>query len=120
MQHGADVNAKAGLDEYGFGGQTPIFHTVNQNTNQSADMLHWLLAKSAATDISVTGLIWGRGYEWETFMPAVNPVSYAMMGLLPQVHRNETVIAATVSLLMKHAYGIDYTARNVPNKYLQS
>ncbi len=27
---GADINATAGVDEYGFGGQTPIFHTVNQ------------------------------------------------------------------------------------------
>ncbi len=33
VKHGADTNAKAGVDEYGFGGQTPIFHTVNQNSN---------------------------------------------------------------------------------------
>jgi len=30
LRHGADVNDRAGPDEYGFGGQTPIFHTVNQ------------------------------------------------------------------------------------------
>src|SRR5437762_2160746 len=42
VKHGADINAKAGIDEYGFGGQTPIFHTVNQNLNQSAEMLNYL------------------------------------------------------------------------------
>src|SRR4029079_12187733 len=30
VRFGADINARAGVDEYGFGGQTPIFHTVNQ------------------------------------------------------------------------------------------
>ena len=47
VNYGADINAKAGVDEYGFGGQTPIFHTVNQNSNQSTDMLNYLLSKSA-------------------------------------------------------------------------
>jgi hypothetical protein len=68
---------------------------------------------------SVTGLVWGRGYDWETFIPAVNPISYAMMGLLPQMHRDERTISRIVSTLLKRAYGIDYTAANVPNKYLQ-
>jgi hypothetical protein len=117
-RYGVDVNTKAGVDEHGFGGQTPLFHTVNQNTNQSADMLQWLLLHGADAQFFVKGLIWGKGYEWETFMPALNPISYAMLGLLPQVHRNETTIAGIVSLLMKHAYGIDYTPQNVPNKYL--
>lgn len=31
---------------------------------------------------SVEGIIWGEGYDWETFIPSVNPISYAMMGLL--------------------------------------
>jgi hypothetical protein len=120
VKHGADVNAKAGFDEHGFGGHTPIFHTVNQNMNNSADMLHFLLEHNADLAITVKGLIWGRGYEWETFIPAVNPVSYAMMGLLPMVHRKQETIAAVVSLLVKHAYGIDYTPPNVPNAYLKN
>ena len=36
ISYGADVNAMAGVDENSFGGQTSIFHTVNQNGNQSA------------------------------------------------------------------------------------
>ena len=45
LNYGADVNAKAGIDEHGFGGQTPIFNTVNQNSNQSADMMNRLISK---------------------------------------------------------------------------
>lgn len=115
---GADVNVKAALDEHGFGGHTPIFHTVNQNLNNSADMLHFLLGNGADLQITVRGLIWGKGYEWETFIPAVNPISYAMMGFLPQMHRKEKTVAETVSLLIKYAYGIDYTPPNIPCKYL--
>jgi ankyrin repeat protein len=120
VQYGADVNAKASLDEYGFGGHTPIFHTVNQNSNNSKDMLHFLLEQEADLTITIKGLIWGKGYEWETFIPAVNPMSYAMMGLLPQMHRKPETVAETVSLLVKHAYGVDYVPGNVPNKYLSS
>lgn len=119
IKHGADVNARAGTDENGFGGQTPVFHTVNQNSNLSADMMHFLLSHAADLTITVQGLIWGKGYEWETLIPAVNPVSYAMMGLLPQMHRDEITISKVVTTLLQHAYGIDYTPRNVPCAYLR-
>ncbi|HNR08307.1 MAG TPA: ankyrin repeat domain-containing protein [Saprospiraceae bacterium] len=118
FRYGADINSAAGFDEFGFGGQTPVFHTVNQNSNQSADMLTFLLDRAAKLQVTVPGLIWGKGYEWETLIPAVNPISYAMMGLLPQMHRSETVIAETVSKLLRHAYGIKYEPANVPNAYL--
>lgn len=118
VNNGADINAKAGVDENGFGGQTPIFHTVNQIRNNSAAMLDFLLSRSADLQITVKGLIWGKTYEWETLLPSVNPISYAMMGLLPQMHRKDTTIAKVVSLLLKAGYGIDYTLPNVPNKYL--
>ena len=120
IKYGANVNARAGVDENGFGGQTPIFHTVNQILNHSMDMLNFLLAKSAGLKHTVAGLIWGKGYEWETLIPSVNPISYTMMGLLPQMHRNENTISKVVSSLLKAAYGIDYTPSNVPNKYLKS
>ena len=119
VKHGADINAKAGFDENGFGGQTPIFHTVNQILNHSIEMLNFLLSNSADLNDTVTGLVWGKGYEWETLIPSVNPISYAMMGLLPQMHRNEIDISKIVSLLHKSAYGINYTSSNVPNKYLK-
>lgn len=118
VKHGADVNFKAGVDEYGFGGQTPIFHTVNQNANKCIDVLKFLIDQSADLTLTVKGLIWGKGYEWETFIPAVNPTSYAMMGLLRQFQRTEKQIYDVVSLLQKANYGIEYYPPNIPNKYL--
>lgn len=120
VKHGADINAKAGLDENGFGGQTPIFHTVNQNENKSLDVLKLLVAMDADLAITVKGLIWGKGYDWETFIPSVNPVSYAMMGLLRQFQRTEKQIYEIVEILVKAKYGIEYVPANIPNKYLSS
>lgn len=119
LKHGADTNAAAGVDENGFGGQTPIFHTVNQNSNQSADMMHFLLTHAADLELTVPGLIWGKGYEWETLIPSVNPISYAMMGLLPQMHRNEVTISKVVTTLLQYGYGINYIPKNVPCAYLK-
>jgi hypothetical protein len=42
-----------------------------------------LLGTGAELKKTVPGLIRGKGYPWETLCPAVNPISYAMMGLLP-------------------------------------
>src|SRR5882724_4602493 len=120
VSHGADVNAKAGLDENGFGGQTPIFHTVNQHLNRSIDVMNFLLSQSAYLGITVKGLIWGKGYSWETFIPSVNPISYAMMGLLRQFQRDEQLIYQVVTILLKAAYGINYNPPNIPNLYLRS
>lgn len=117
---GADINANAGFDSHGFGGQTPIFHTVNQHGDQYIGMMNFLLSKSADLHVTVRGLVWGKEYPWETFIAAVNPISYAMMGLLPQMHRDHTTIAKIVAILLKHAYGIDYTPKNIPNAYLKN
>lgn len=115
---GAEVNDKAGYDTNGFGGQTPIFHTVNQDANKCIDMMECLIAQNADFNYTIKGLIWGKGYEWETFIPAVNPISYAMMGLLRQFQRTERDIYKIVSLLMQAAYNIEYQPSNIPNKYL--
>lgn len=118
VSYGADVNERAGIDEMGFGGQSPVFHTVNQNQNNSAEMLNYLLSESADLAITVKGIIWGKGYEWETLIPSVNPISYAVMGLLPQIHRNEITISKVVTTLLKLHYGIEYAPPNVPCAYL--
>ena len=117
-ERGADIDAPAGKDENGFGGQTPIFHTVNQNRNESFVMLEYLLFRGADLQVTIPGIVWGKGYEWETLIPAVNPISYAMMGLLPQMHRDEEAISSVVTILLENAYGICYTPNNVPCAYL--
>jgi Ankyrin repeat len=118
VKHGADINSKAGVDENGFGGHTPIFHTVNQHANMCVEMMNYLLSQKADLTLTVKGLVWGKGYEWETFIPAVNPISYAMMGLLRQFQRTEKQIYEVVSLLLKAKDGTEYNPPNVPNKYL--
>lgn len=118
VKYGIDINNRAGIDAEGFGGQTAIFHTVNQNSNESHNMLDFLLLQKADLKLTVPGLVWGKGYAWETLIPSVNPISYAMMGLLPQMHRDELIISGIVNLLLKHGNRIDYTLKNVPNKYL--
>lgn len=117
-KHGADINEKAGLDENGFGGHTPIFHTVNQDANKCIDVLKYFITQQADLTLTVKGLIWGKGYEWETFIPSVNPISYAMMGLLKQFQRKEQDIYEIVAVLLKSRFGIDYFPTNIPNKYL--
>ncbi|MDI3320665.1 ankyrin repeat domain-containing protein [Pinibacter soli] len=120
VEHGIDINIKAGLDHNGFGGQTPIFHTVNQHANTCSDVMKFLVSQNADLSLTIPGLIWGKGYEWETFIPSVNPISYAMMGLLRQFQRTEQQIYEIVSLLLKSNYGIDYFPTNIPNKYLRT
>jgi hypothetical protein len=119
VEFGAGIDSTAGTDEHGFGGQTPVFHTVNQNGDQSRDMLRFLVDKGADLRKTIPGLIWGKSYPWETFIPAVNPVSYCMMGLLPQMHRDEKTIHDTVSSLMKAGFDITYQPANLPNAYLK-
>lgn len=118
VQHGADINATAGTDSNGFGGQTPVFHTVNQHANNSLEVMNFLVGHHCDLAITVKGLIWGKGYEWETFIPCVNPISYAMMGLLRQFQRTERQIYEVVSILLQARYDMAYFPPNVPNKYL--
>ena len=120
LEHGADCNSKAAVDKNGFGGHSPIFHTVNQHRNASMDMLKILIDQKADLNLMVKGLIWGKGYDWETYIPAVNPISYTMMGLLRQFQRTEEDIYTVVELLQKMANGIEYYPKNIPNKYLIS
>lgn len=118
VEVGIDVNTKAGYDENGFGGQTPIFHTVNQHANTCMDVMKFLVSQNADLSLTVQGLIWGKDYEWETFIPSVNPISYAMMGLLRQFQRTEQEIYEVVYILQKARYGTNYFPGNIPNKYL--
>jgi hypothetical protein len=120
VKFGLDKNVKAGIDENGFGGQTPIFHTVNQRANYCIDMLKFLIGEKADLSIEVKGLIWGKSYEWETYIPTVNLTSYAMMGLLRQFQRTENDVYTIVRILQKEVNKIDYFPKNVPNKYLES
>jgi len=115
---GADVNAAAAIDEHGLNGHTPIFHTVNSNANRAEPIMKLLLARGTRTDVLLAGLVWGHGYPWETTFFDVTPLSFAQMGLLPQVHRKEQDIHSNILHLLRAAGRPIPPMDNVPNRYL--
>jgi ankyrin repeat protein len=120
IEAGADVNAAAAFDEYGLNGHTPLFHTVNSIFNRSEPIMRLLLSAGAKPDIRLKGISWGKGYPWETTFFDVTPVSFAQMGLLPQVHRSERDIYSNVKALLEAAGRTVPPLENVPNRYLRS
>jgi len=116
---GADVNATAAVDEFGLNGHTPLFHTVNSILNYSEPILRLLLEAGATVDVRLSGIVWGRGFEWETTLFDVTPISYAQFGLLPQVHRREHEIYDIVRRLLEAAGRKVPPLENVPNRYLK-
>jgi hypothetical protein len=118
VKRGADLEARASVDEHGLNGHTPIFHTVNSNDNRSAPVLQLLLEAGARPDVRLEGITWGKGFEWETTFFDVTPISYAQLGLLPQVHRRERDTYANIKRLLKAAGRAVPPLPNVPNRYL--
>lgn len=115
---GAEVDAPAGLDADGLGGHTPLFHTVSSHDNRSAAVMELLLDAGASAETFVHGLVWGRGFEWETTLFDLTPVAYAQCGLLPQMHRDARQIADVVRRLLAAAGRPAPALRNVPNRYV--
>lgn len=119
IEFGADVNAAAGVDELGVGGHTPIFHAVNSNRNRSASIMRMLADAGASCDIRVDAVSWGKDYPWETTFCDVTPISYAQMGLMPQLHRSELDIYENIAYLLRACGRPVPGFDNVPNRYLQ-
>lgn len=118
LELGADVDARAALDADGLGGHTPLFHTVNSHDNRSAPILELLLDAGARPEVRLEGLVWGRGFEWETTLFDVTPLSYAQAGLLPQMHRAERQVYDNVRRLLVAGGRRVPPLENVPNHYL--
>lgn len=119
LEMGADVEARAAVDDFGLNGHPPIFHTVNSNGNRSEPVMRLLLDAGARSDIRLLGITWGKGFEWETTCFDVTPVSYAQLGLLPQMHRSHRDVYANVRSLLEAAGRSVPPLENVPNRYLQ-
>jgi len=118
LEAGADVEAKAAVDDYGFNGHTPIFHTVCQRGNHCQPVLRVLLEHGAKADIRLAGITWGKSFEWETTIFDATPVSYAQAGLLPQIGRDERDLYENIRLLAKASGRVLPEELNVPNKYI--
>jgi hypothetical protein len=120
LKAGADIETKAAVDDYGFNGHTPIFHTVCQRANHGQPVMRMLLEHGAKADIRLAGITWGKSFEWETTIFDVTPVSYAQAGLLPQFQRDEHDVYENIKLLAQASGRIIPKELNVPNKYLLS
>jgi hypothetical protein len=118
VEMGADLEARAALDAHGLNGHTALFHTVNSSHNRSAPIMRLLLEAGARSDVALRGITWGKGFEWETTLFDVTPISYAQFGLLPQVHRAERDIYDNLRLLLEFAARPVPPLTNVPNRYL--
>lgn len=119
IQAGADVEAKAAVDNHGFNGHTPIFHTVNQNGNHGQPVMRLLLEHGAKADVRLAGITWGKTFEWETTVLDVTPLSYTQAGLLRQFQRTERDTYENIRLLAQAAGRKLPEDLNVPNKYLK-
>jgi hypothetical protein len=82
-------------------------------------MMELLVGAGASLDVRLKGLVWGSGFEWETTIVDVTPLSYAQCGLYFQFHRREDHVYSNLSYLYEKKCGQTLALRNVPNKYLQ-
>jgi hypothetical protein len=118
IERGAEVNASAEIDEYGLNGHSPLFHTVNSWSNRSLQILELLIQSGARCDLRLAGITWGKGFEWETTIFDVTPISYCQFGLLPQVHRQERDIYHNIRYMLNASGRGATPITNVPNRYL--
>ncbi len=61
IEAGADVEARADLDDSGLNGHTPLFHTVNSSENRSAPVMRLLLDAGARSDVRLARHHLGQG-----------------------------------------------------------
>jgi len=76
LDRGADVNARATLDQSGIGGQTPIFHAVTQFGDWGLPVAQLLIDRGA--DLSVRVRLPGH-YERPDEIVECTPLGYALL-----------------------------------------
>jgi ankyrin repeat protein len=90
LERGADVNARAAVDESGVGGQTPIFHAVTQFFDGGLPMTQLLVERGA--DLSARAKLPGHYRRPDEFVEST-PLGYALRfpGEEHKTQRNNTV-----------------------------
>ena len=96
VERGADVNARADIDEHGVGGQTPIFHAATQFFDGGLPMTHFLVERGA--DLSLRAKLPGH-YERPDEFVECTPLGYAL--LFPD-NEHKTQHNLTVQYLREH------------------
>jgi ankyrin repeat protein len=76
LDHGADVNVRAAVDENGIGGQTPIFHAVTQYGDWGLPVAQLLLDRGA--DMSIRVKLPGH-YQRPGEVVECTPLEYAVL-----------------------------------------
>jgi ankyrin repeat protein len=76
LDRGADVNARATVDEAGIGGQTAIFHAVTQFDDDGLPVTHLLVERGA--DLTVRAKLPGD-YERPGEIVECTPLGYALL-----------------------------------------
>ena len=76
LDRGADVNARATLDDYGVGGQTPIFHAITQFNDWGLPAAQLLVERGA--DLSLRAKLPGH-YEKPGEIVECTPLAYAQL-----------------------------------------
>jgi ankyrin repeat protein len=76
LEHGADVNARATVDDVGVGGQTAIFHAATQFRDHGLPIVELLVSRGA--DLSVSVKIPGH-YERPDEIVECTPLTYAKL-----------------------------------------
>ena len=90
LERGADVNARAIVDESGVGGQSPIFHAVTQFYDGGLPMTQFLVERGA--DLSIRVKLPGH-YEHPGEVVECTPLGYAMR-FPGDEHKNDYNIVA--------------------------
>ena len=76
VERGADVNARAGVDEAGVGGQTPVFHAATQFHDYGLAVVEFLVKNGA--DLSLRAKLPGH-YERPDEFVECTPLGYARL-----------------------------------------
>lgn len=76
LEHGADVNARATVDDDGIGGQTAIFHAATHSSDLGLPIVELLVSRGA--DLSVSVKIPGH-YERPKEIVECTPLRYAVL-----------------------------------------
>jgi ankyrin repeat protein len=76
LDRGADVNARALVEEAGIGGQTPIFHAATQSNDDGLPIVRLLLERGA--DLKVRAKLPGH-YEAPGQVVECTPLGYALL-----------------------------------------
>ena len=97
LKYGADVNAKAKVDEQNIGGQTPIFHSVSQNKWKGQGYAITKLLLEAGADITIKANIRGD-YDKKNNVGIYDPLEYAIAFPSQERFRDQRI----VDLLIKY------------------